>query len=174
MNSSETVKNFLKDKDALRKQKEARELAELKYKVLSHYNLGEMEMYEGKGDKNDYSLYDNDNWGGTQRFKYNCEISDEDFEKVYEIYKNETVEPEKTHNSGAENTLNVCATIILIIGILSLIIFGIIAVDDSHYHTVFHWDVFSIGLGVFFVSLITSAFARVIVNISSKLNNLKK
>ena len=88
MNSSETVKNFLKDKDALRKQKEARELAELKYKVLSHYNLGEMEMYEGKGDKNDYSLYDNDNWGGTQRVKYNCEISDEDFEKVYEIYKN--------------------------------------------------------------------------------------
>ena len=173
MNSSEAVNNFLRDKDTLRKQKEASELAELKYKVLSHYNLGEMEMYDGKGDKNDYPLYDND-WGGTQRFRYNCEISDEDFEKVYEIYKKETVGSEETHNSGAENTLNVCATIILIIGILSLIVFGIIAVDDSHYRTVFHWDVFSTGLGVFFVSLITSAFARVIVNISSKLNNLKK
>ena len=169
MKSSKTVKGFLEEKMSLEKQQKDKELAELRYKVLSYYNLGEMVMFDGEGNEDDFPLGDED-----ARFKYVCNISDEDFEKVYAIYKNEAEEPAAEISKGAEGTLNACAIIILIIGVISLIAFGIIAYDDDYYHTVFHWNIFGIGLGVFFVSLINFAFARVIANISNKLNNLKK
>ena len=163
--SCEAVKTFLEQENQKEKNKEA----QYRYEVLSHYNLGAEVVFDGNGNKDDYPLLRQDMYGETTRFKYVCDVSDEDFKKVQSIY-----EKDITHksgiNGGAENTLNVCAVIILILGIISALVFGIIAVDNSHYRTVFHWDVFGIGLATFFVSLINFAFAKVIVNISQKLN----
>ena len=163
--SSTRVKLFLEKKNAIEKQKKDKDLAQLKYEILSHYKLGESVSYDENVDKNEVPLIDSRG----NKFKYVCDVSEEDFEKIKEIYDKEN--PKSTNDEikdSAEKTLNTCAVILLILGIIVFIAMWVVAADDYD----FNWSLFGIGAGVFFTSLIEFAFAKVLVNISRKLNKL--
>jgi hypothetical protein len=169
--SSTRVKLFLEKKNAIEKQKKDKDLAQLKYEILSHYKLGESISYDENVDKNEFPLIDSRG----NKFKYVCDVSEEDFEKIKEIYDKEN--PKSTDDEikdgtgikdSAEKTLNTCAVILLILGIIVFIAMWVAAADDYD----FNWSLFGIGAGVFFTSLIEFAFAKVLVNISRKLNKL--
>ena len=167
--SCEAVKTFLEQEN----QKEKNQEAQYRYEVLSHYNLGAEVVFDGNGNKDDYPLLRQDMYGKTIRYKYVCDISEEDFEKIKAIYEKKAKDAVK--NDGAEKTLNTCAIILLIMGIVALIAMSISASEEvktGYYSTkiVFNWTKFGIGVGLFFTSLIEFAFAKVIVNISNKLN----
>ena len=162
--SSEKVQEFLKRKE---KEKDIQEIKN-RYNILSHYNLGENVYFEGEGNEDEYPLKDFDSYGKTRKFKYDCKISDEDFERVREIYNQEVGSSNMGTNDGAEKVLSTCAAILLIIGIIAFIVLWIAAADSYH----FNWTMFGIGTGVLLTSLIEFAFAKVLVNISRKLNKL--
>lgn len=165
--SSEKVYEFLKKKE------EEKDIQEIKnrYKILSHYNLGENVYFEGEGNEDEYPLKEFDSYGKTRKFKYDCNISDEDFERICEFYYQEVGSAENLGpNDGAEKVLSICVTILLIIGIIAFIVLWVAAADSYH----FNWTLFGIGTGVFLTSLIEFAFAKVLVNISRKMNKLEK
>ncbi len=165
--SSEKVQEFLKKKE------EEKDIQEIKnrYKILSHYNLGENVYFEGEGNEEEYPLKEFDSYGKTRKFKYDCKISDEDFERVCEFYNQEVGLSENlVLNDNAEKVLSTCVTILLIIGIIAFIVIWVAAADSYH----FNWTLFGIGTGVLLTSLIEFAFAKVLVNISRKLNKLEK
>ena len=167
--SNAKVKDFLLKKE---QEKESQE-AQLKYNVLSHYDLGETSYYQDGDNIEDFPFYieKTTSSGKTvgKRFKYICNISDEDYEKIKEIYEKENPKSNTDEiKDGAEKTLNICALILLILGIIVFIAMLIVAADDYD----FNWSLFGIGAGVFFTSLIEFAFAKVLVNISRKLNKL--
>lgn len=160
--SNKKVQEFLKTKE---EEKDNQEI-QYRYKVLSHYNLGET-VYFKEGDfVEDFPLTSNNGFT-KKRFRYDCSISDEDFEKVCGFYRQE-VEAlgSDGFNKGAEKTLNACAIILLIIGIFVFVITFIGALVEES------WSLFGIGAGIFFTTLIENAFAKVLVNISHKLNKL--
>lgn len=167
--SCEAVKTFLEQENQKEKNKEA----QYRYEVLSHYNLGEEIVYNGDGNIEDYPLLREDIWGKTIKFKYTCDISDEDFNKIQKMYETEKLNKtnvEDVPNStkikdGAEKTLNACAVIFLILGILS-VLGGLVATLDD----IDNVALLGIGIGVFLIFLFNCAFAKVIVNISRKLN----
>jgi hypothetical protein len=172
--SSEIVKQFLEKKESDEELRKNKELAQLRHNVLSHYNLGTIQYFDGNGDKNDYPLINSEG----KRFRYDCEISDEDFEKIRRIYDKENPNSENEINEGAEKTLNACSIIVLIIGIISFIALWVNSYEEHYelYRSVstFNWNTFGLGAGILFVSIINMAFSRVIVNISRKLNKLGK
>ena len=121
-------------------QKKAENDALMRYKVLSHFGLGKVEYFRQGENYDDYPIIQNNT-----RLRYDCDISDEDFEKVYEIYKKQvdlTVKPET--KDGAEKTLSVCAIILLIVGILTLVV----TVGSASAERDFNWTLFGIGIGV--------------------------
>lgn len=156
--SSEKVQQFLQ------KEQEEREYQEvqLRYKVLSHFDLGEIVECKRGDNEEDFPLQ----YPSGNRFRYDCEISDEDYEKVLEAY-NQVVNSTDV-DSSAEKTLKVCANILSIFGILSFIILIIVGIREKS------WTLVGIGAGVFFTCLIEAAFAEVLVNISRKLNHFVK
>ena len=147
--SCEKVQKFL---EKSKKEKEKEE-AQLRYEVLSHFDLGEkIERKEGDNDEN-FPLEDPS--GG--KFRYDCDISEDDFIKIKTAYEKET---RANINDKSEITLNVCAVVLLIIGIIVFAILSFVAFDNES------WTLFGIGAGVFFSFLIEFAFAKVLVNIS--------
>lgn len=172
--SSEVVKQFLEKKESAEEQRKSKELAQLRHEVLSHYNLGTIQYFDGNGDINDYPLINSEG----KRFRYDCEISDEDFDKIKRIYNQENPNSENEINEGAERTLNACAIIVLIIGIVSFIALWVNSYEEHNelYRSVstFNWNTFSTGTGILLFSIINLAFSRVIINISRKLNKLGK
>lgn len=178
--SSEKVKQFLEEKKNSGIIKNEEDTAQLKYKILSHYNLGEVVYYK-EGDNPDDYPFTNSGF----KFKYVCDITDEDYEKLKEIYykENPKANNETNHeiNKGAEKTLNVCANIILILGILAFIILTVLAFNGQHHYygyygvTVrrfFDWSSFVMGIVILFSSIANSALLKVIANISHKLDKL--
>lgn len=167
--SCEAVKTFLEQENQKEKNKEA----QYRYEVLSHFKLGKEIVYNGDGNIDDYPLLREDVWGKTIRFKYTCDISDEDFNKIQTIYEterlNNTIADDTPKSNkikdGAEKTLNVCAVIFLILGILSVLCGLVATIDDIEMVALL-----GIGIGVFLLFLFNCAFAKVIVNISRKLN----
>ena len=155
--SSEKVQEFLQKKE----RKRIRQEAESRYEVLNYFGLGKAVDYKEGDSPDNYPLRSNSG----ERFRYDCDITEEDFQKVKAIYENET---RAIINNRSETTLNACAVILLIIGILGLIITTVIAVDQQS------WSLFGVGLGAFLTILLEYAFAKVIVNISNKLNGLNK
>ena len=142
----------------IQKEKEKQE-AQFRYEVLSHFDLGE-KVDRKEGDKiEDFLLEDSSG----NRFKYDCDISEEDFAIVKTAYE----ESRARINDKAETTLIVCANVLLCIGIAVFAILSYKAFDSES------WTLFGIGAGVFFTSLIEFAFAKVLVNISCKLNKLR-
>ena len=167
--SNEKVKDFLLKKG----QEKEKQKAQLKYKVLSHYDLGEAVYYQDGDNIEDFPVYIEKTTSSGKvigkRIKYVCNISDEDFEKIKEIYDKENPKSNNDEiKDRAEKTLNTCAVILLILGIIVFIAMCVAAAD---YYG-FNWSLFGIGVGVFFTSLIEFAFAQVLVNISRKLNKL--
>ena len=158
--SCEAVKTFLEQEN----QKEKNQEAQYRYEVLSHYNLGAEVIFDGNGNKDDYPLLRQDMYGETIRFNYICDVFDDDFRKIQLIYEKEMKSVVK--NDGAEKTLNICATILVILGILTLVVMFFVANSERY----FNWGLFGIGIGAFFTCLIENAFAKVILNISNKLN----
>ena len=63
---------------------------QLRYEVLSYYDLGEKIYFEGEDNEDDYQLSEFDNYGKSRKFKYCCDISEDDY-KVLE----ETIESNK-------------------------------------------------------------------------------
>ena len=154
--SSEKVQDFLQKKE----QEKEKQEAELKYNILSYYGLGEAVYYKEGDNPDDFPLGSEN---GTIRFRYDCDITEEDFTKIKAAYEKDT---KASINDKSETTLNACAVILLIIGILVLIVTSFVAIDQKS------WSLFGIGLGIFLTFLIEYAFAKVIVNISCKLNKL--
>ncbi len=155
--SSEKVQKLL-----LKKQKgKERQEAQLRYEVLNYFNLGERVDFKEGDDVENFPL--DDPSGG--KFRYDCDISEEDYIKIKEEYEEET---RAIINDKSENTLNVCAVVLLIIGIIVFAILSFIAIDNES------WTLFGIGAGVFFSFLIEFAFAKVLVNISRKLDKFRE
>lgn len=174
--SSEKVKKFLEEKELSERQEKEKEmnLTQLRYEVLNHYNLGEIVIYK-EGDRiEDFPLTRKRSVGRsliTERFRYDCDISDEDFEKILEIYNQEvgvTEESETKINDGAEKILGVYAVVALIVGIIAFFVCFIVAFSIEE------WSLIGTGLGVFLATLVGFAFIKVFVNISYKLDNLRK
>ena len=179
--SSEKVTQFLEEKQASEIQRKNTELAQHRYEILSHYNLGEKILYKEGDNIDDYpftkALYDQ--FTGEikkERFRYDCDISDEDFEKVSKIYTQEIKSNEQKQNSqelddSAEKTLKTIAIITLVLGIVTFFICFIVAATADYG---FEWGAFGHGIGVLIASIVSWAFTRVFVNISIKLNKLNK
>ena len=168
--SSKKVQRFLEEERTLQQQRKNEELAEMKYKVLEHYQLGE-KIYFKEGDNiDDFPLHEVNESFEDVNFRYDCDISDEDFQEICKIYEEESSESPKqtTINNRAENILYVCSLISLIVGIIALIASVAIAIDEEI------WLAFGIGIFVFLTSLVEYAFVKVFVNISYKLDWLKK
>lgn len=100
------------------------------------------------------------------------EVSDEDFEKIYAIYKRDyhikSKEPLKI-NDKAEKILNVCSKIMLFSGIIAFVVLLFFAIGKEG-----SWSTFVIGLAVLFGSIGYWAFFKVFINISLKLDKLGK
>lgn len=153
--SSEKVQQCLQKIQREKKKQEA----QFRYEVLSYFNLGE-KVDRKEGDTiEDFLLEDSSG----NKFKYDCDISEEDFVIVKTAYE----ESRARINDKAETTLNVCANVLLSIGIAVFAILSYKAFDNES------GTLFGIGAGVFFTSLIEFAFAKVLVNISCKLNKLR-
>ena len=168
--SNEKVQRFLEEERILQQQRKNEELAELKYKVLEHYQLGKKIYYKEGDNIDDFPLDEvNENFEDVY-FRYDCDISDDDFQEICKIYEEENSKSPKqtTINNRAENILYVCSLISLIVGIIALIASVAIAIDEEI------WLAFGIGILVFLTSLIEYAFVKVFVNISYKLDWLKK
>lgn len=166
--SSEKVRNFLKEESKQETELGNIELAQQKFRILSHYDLGE-KVYWKEGDDIDcFPLDDN-----TGPFKYVCDISDEDFKKVQKIYENEN---NKSVSDGvfnsAEKTLGLIALLLLVAGFIAFIALWIAAAEVNVFR--FEWSLFGIGIGIFISSMVNWAFIRVFINISIKLNKLGK
>lgn len=157
--SSEKVQEFLQKKE----QEKVKQEAQFRYKILSLYDLGEKVYYKEGEPIEDYPL-SNDTGVKNDRFRYDCNISEEDFKKVSEIYKQELMSSET--NDGAEKILGIFALILLIIGIITFFILTIAAIEEEE------WVLFGYGLGVFLGTLIEYAFTKVFVNISHKLDKI--
>ena len=179
--SSEKVTQFLEEKQASEIQRKNAELAKQRYEILSHYNLGEKILYKEGDNIDDFPIIKAryDQYTGeitNERFRYDCDISDEDFEKVSKIYTQEIKSNEKDQNSqelddSAEKTLKTIAIITLVLGIVTFFICFIVAATADYG---FEWGAFGYGIGVLIASIVSWAFTRVFVNISIKLNKLNK
>lgn len=167
--SSDKVQHFLEEKHVLQQKRKNEELAELKYKILEHYKLGQ-KVYFKEGDNiNDFPLHEFNGSFEDANFRYDCDISDEDFREIYEIYEEENPNSlGQKINNKAENILYDCSVITLIVGIIAFIASIPIAIIEEI------WFAFGIGVFVFLASLVEYAFVKVFVNISYKLDWLKK
>lgn len=178
--SCDQVKKFLKEKENSKEQEKGKEkdLNQLRSKVLNYYNLGEKVFYKEGDNIEDFpfTLWD---CGFSKRYKYVCDISDEDFEKVLEIYNQEVGTKANSNNESniddrAEKILGNYALYLLIFGIIWLfgsLIFAIIVAIDEEDWSLFVSE-FGKGLCVFGVSLVGFAFIKVFVNISYKLDKI--
>ena len=157
------------------------ELAQQRYEILSHYNLGEKILYKEGDNIDDYPITitceDYDDYGRVvninRRCRYDCDISNEDYEKVKDIYYKEIKSKEQVLDDSAEKTLNTIAKITLILGIVTFCICFFIAIAATKDYG-FEWGAFGYGIGVLIASIVSWAFTRVFVNISIKLNKLNK
>ena len=141
--SSEKVRQILERADEVLEE-ERKKNTRIRYEVLKHYGIREP--------------YD--------------EVSDEDYEKIYELYKRES---KKKHSKkalelfdNAEYYLNKCSQILLICGIIAFVVLFITAIVEKS------WSLFGIGVGVLFATIGNWSFFRVFVNISLKLDKLNK
>lgn len=166
--SSEKVRNFLKEESKHETELDNIELAQLKFRILSHYNLGEKVYWKEENDIEDFPLDDN-----IGPFKYVCDISDEDFKKVQKIYENENnLSVSVGISNSAEKTLGFIALLLLVVGFITFIALWIAAAKVNVFR--FEWSLLGIGIGIFFSSIVSWAFIRVFINISIKLNKLGK
>lgn len=145
-------------------------MALLRYKVLSHYGLGELVYYKDSNKIDDFPLTHEKGDGTWRKCRYDCDISNEDFEKVYEIYKHETGLSETSEtseiNNGAEKILRVYALVALVVGIIAFVVCFIGAFSIKE------WSLIGTGIGVFLATLVGFAFIKVFVNISYKLDKI--
>lgn len=144
-----------------------------------HYGLGEIVYYnEANGDNIEDFPFLNIPKG--IRYKYNCDISDDDYQKLYEIYKRELNKSQQIpqipnryisfSNNNSEKLLSVCSIIFVVLGLIAFIVLGIMAASEND----FDWVLFGIGIGSLFASIIEFAFFQVIINISKKIDILGK
>ena len=167
--SSEQVRKFLEEKENPKEQEKEKDLNQLRFKVLNHYNLGEKVFYKEGDNIEDFpfTVWD---CGISKRYKYVCDISDEDFEKIYKIYKQEAElsELSKTSeiNNDAEKILNVYALVALVVGIIAFVVCLIVAFDLEE------WSLIVTGLTLALATLVVYAFVKVFVNISYKLDKI--
>ena len=167
--SSEKVKQFLEDKKDFEIKNERKKMARLKYKVLSHYDLGELVYYKD-GDKiDDFPLTDYEKEEGTGKCRYDCDISNQDFERILNIYNQEVESNNQSENeidNSAEGIVKTFAMVALVVGIIAFVIALIVA------FTVEEWSLIGTGIGLFVVGLFAYAFTKVFVNISYKLDKI--
>lgn len=159
--SSNTVKQFIKEKE-LQKRNE----------VLDYYGLGEQVFFQSGDNINDYPLVIKkvNSYGNKveQRYRIDCDITDEDFERILEIYNQEKSSSKVVETKDRpEKILSVFALILLIIGIIAFLALTITALQEGE------GLLFVYGLGALLVALHGYAFNKVFVNISRKLNKLK-
>ena len=103
-----------------------------------------------------------------QWYRIDCDITDEDFEKILKIYNQEKSSSKVVETKDRpERILSVFAVFLLIIGIIAFLILTIGALSEGDE------TLFAYGLGSFLVALHGYAFSKVFVNISRKLNKLK-
>lgn len=172
--SSEKVKMFLEEKEQFEKQEKNKETdsPQLRYKVLSHYNLGEKVIYKDGDNIDDFPLTRQRSVGRsvvTERFKYECDITDEDFERILNIYNQEIESNNQSENeidNSAEGIVKTFAMVALVVGIIAFVITLIVA------FTVEEWSLIGTGIGLFVVGLFAYAFTKVFVNISYKLDKI--
>ena len=103
--------------------------------------------------------------------KYVCDISDNDFAKVQNIYENES--RKNTFDvvpNPVENTLSIFAIVLLAFGLVAFIGLWVAASHANPFH--FEWYLFAIGIGVLINSMVSWAFIRVFINISIKLDKI--
>ena len=168
--SCDQVKKFLKEKENSKEQEKGKEkdLNQLRSKVLNYYNLGEKVFYKEGDNIEDFpfTIWD---CGFSKRYKYVCDISDEDFEKVLEIYNQEIESNNQSENeidNSAEGIVKTFAMVALVVGIIAFVITLIVA------FTVEEWSLIGTGLGLFVTGLFAYAFTKVFVNISYKLDKI--
>ena len=168
--SCDQVKKFLKEKENSKEQEKGKEkdLNQLRSKVLNYYNLGEKVFYKEGDNIEDFpfTIWD---CGFSKRYKYVCDISDEDFEKVLEIYNQEIESNNQSENeidNSAEGIVKTFAMVALVVGIIAFVIALIVA------FTVEEWSLIGTGIGLFVVGLFAYAFTKVFVNISYKLDKI--
>ena len=171
--SSEQVKKFLEEKEKSKKQEQKKEeeqqdLNQLRAKVLNHYQLGEKVFYKEGDNIEDFpfTIWD---CGFSKRYKYVCDISDEDFEKVLEIYNQEVESNNQVKSeidNSAEGIVKTFAMIALVAGIIAFVVTLIVA------FIVEEWSLIGTGIGLFVVGLFAYAFTKVFVNISYKLDKI--
>ena len=98
------------------------------------------------------------------------EVTDEEYAEICKVCPPEkTTEKAVIVNNFAEKAVTVCAWAFLAVGVISSIVFMALAGESYP----FDWIMFFIGVGVLLSSLMTSALALVLVNISNKISILK-
>ena len=160
--SSKIVENFLKEES--KKDSENTESAQYRYKILSYYNLGKI-VHWNDGDNIDlFPLIDD-----LGPFRYDCDISDEDFKKVKAIY-----EKEYKKNKRIEKRLSIFSIIMLVLGLyfLAVFSFSFIELSDGGYPAPF--PTLGIGVLIFIISLINWGIIESFIHISKKIDNLTK
>lgn len=167
--SSEKVTRFLGEKRAFEIKNERKKMALLRYKVLSHYDLGEMVYYKDGDNIDDFPLTDYEKGETTGKCRYDCNISDEDFEKVLSFYNKEIESTNKSEggiDNSAEGIVKTFASVALIAGIIAFVVTLIVAFSAEE------WPLIGTGLGLLIVGLFAYAFTKVFVNISYKLDKI--
>ena len=158
--SSNTIKQFIKQKE-LQKRNE----------VLDYYGLGEKVFFQNGDNIQEYPLAIkkvNSNGKKVQQwYQIDCDITDEDFEKILKIYDQEIGSSKVVETKDRpERILSIFAVILLIIGIIAFLALTITALQEAE------GLLFVYGLGALLVALHGYAFNKVFANISRKLNKL--
>lgn len=160
--SSKIVENFLKEES--KKDSEDLVSALYRYKILSHYNLGKKIHWNECDNIDSFPL--NDDQGP---FRYDCDISDEDFMKVKTIY-----EKENKKNKRTEKRLSILSIIMLVLGLyfLGVFLFSFIALSEGGYPE--SYTTLGIGILIFVCSLINWGIIESFIHISKKIDNFMK
>lgn len=160
--SSKIVESFLKEKS--KKDSENIESAQYRYKILSHYNLGKKIHWKDCDNIDLFPLIDD-----LGPFRYDCDISDEDFMKVKAIY-----EKENKKNKRIEKRLSIFSIIMLVLGLYFLGVFSssFIALSGGGYLD--PYPTLGIGVLIFICSLINWGIIEAFIHISEKIDNLTK
>lgn len=156
------VKEFLEKQEL----KEEKDNAYLRKEVLSRYNLGEFVYYRDHKDE-DISNFPLVGGGfGNERYRYECNISDEEFDKIYKMYKKE--QEDRFSEDLANRTKNI-SIIFLVLGWLSVIV-GFILSSFNDWNALFIFD----GLITLFITYFMSSLLDGVIGIYKEIRKVNK